>query len=351
MLRIVTAALLAILAYPAMAAPKQPPAGVPDPLFASNEVLEVTIRAPFAALMRDRPDEEDMPAELTYDDAELGEVVLEIGVRTRGRFRRQKDICQFAPLRLNFRKGDTGKTVFSNIDKIKMVTHCRNRSDRYSQVVLREYLAYRIFNVITDRSFRVRLLQVNYVDADPEQRSRTNFAFLVEHRDQLAKRIGGKVLDVKKTSVASLDGAHMNLGSVFQYLIGNTDFSPIRAPEDKSCCHNYVLLAPENGPLLSVPYDLDMSGFVNAAHSAHNPRFRLRDVRSRLYRGRCVNNAYLDESLQTYRDRRSDIYGLVNGLQQLSKSTRKKLTRYIDDFYQTIDDERRVDSRIRNRCL
>lgn len=341
------------MAYPAISAPTQPPSGASVPLFASNEILEVTIRAPIEKLIHERPLDEDLDGELVYNDAELGEVTLNVGVRTRGRYRHQKRVCRFSPLRLNFKKSETGNTIFANSDKLKLVTHCRNRSRSYTQGLLREFIAYRIFNVITDLSFRVRLLHVRYVDTDEKARpkERTNFAFLIEHRDQLARRIGTDVLDIEKTSTSSLDGAHTNLGSVFQYLIGNTDFSPIRGADGERCCHNYELLTFDSGPQLAVPYDLDMSGFVGAPYAKPNPRFGLSSVRTRLYRGRCVNNEHLDDTLQLYRDRKSDIYGLVNELEQLSDSTRKKLTRYIDDFYKTIDDARRVDSRIRERCL
>jgi hypothetical protein len=341
------------MTYPATAAPKQPPPGAPDPLFASNEILEVTIRAPIEDLMRERPLDDDIDAQLIYNDAELGEVTLQIGVRTRGRYRHQKKVCRFSPLRLNFRKSETGNTLFANADKLKLVTHCNNRSSRYTQGLLREFIAYRIFNVMTDSSFRVRLLRVRYADTDEKAKvkERINFAFLIEHRDQLAERIGARVINIEKTSVASLDGAHTNLGSVFQYLIGNTDFSPIRGASGERCCHNYVLLAFDNGRQLSVPYDLDMSGFVNSPYATPNPRFDLSNVRSRLYRGRCLNNEHLDDSLQLYRDREAAILRLVTDLEQLDSRTRKSVTRYIGDFYRTINDPRKVEARIRDRCI
>lgn len=347
-LRIVAVCLLAMSgASPAaVASPAKP-----DPLFTSHDPLAVTIRAPFSTLMRARPVDEDVPAQLAYYDAEMGEVMLDIGIRTRGRYRQQRSVCPFAPLRLNFDKGATGKTLFRKIDKIKLVTHCRDGSNRYSQGVLREYLAYRVFNVMTEQSFRVRLLQVTYVDTDGKSADRVEFAFLIEPRERLAKRLDVKALEIDRTTVEALDREHTSLGSVFQYFIGNTDFSPIQGATDEPCCHNYVLFEPENGPILSVPYDLDMSGFVNAAHASPNPRFGIKNVRVRLYRGRCENNDYLDQTLQAYRDNKQSIYGLVTGLPQLDDSTRKKLSRYIDDFYDMIDDRRRVDSRMKDRCV
>lgn len=322
-----------------------------SPLFADNELLELTITAPFTNMMRERSADEEAAATLSYRDVVDGEVVLDVGIRTRGRFRKQKDICTFTPLRINFKKGATKGTLFKKIDKVKLVTHCRDGSRRYSQSVLREYLAYRILNTMTDDSFRVRLLHVTYIDTNPKKRQREDFAFFIEPDDRLEKRLGLKVQDVPKTTISSLDGAHTNLVSVFQYLIGNTDFSPIKAPEGEPCCHNHVLLGTRNDSMLSIPYDFDMSGFVDAPHSAPNPRFRLRNVRIRLYRGRCMNNARLATTLQAYTDRKADIYTLLSGLTQLSDQTRRKVKRYIDDFYATIEDPKRVNARLEEKCI
>ncbi|NNF40719.1 MAG: hypothetical protein HKN64_05020 [Woeseiaceae bacterium] len=350
-LRILASLLVAALSgQHALANDEAPPAKV-DPLFADNGVLAITIKAPLTTLMRERPVDEELPAQLSYNDAALGEVTLDIEVRTRGRYRQQRRICPFAPLRLNFKKKATDDTLFRKTDKIKLVTHCRDGSKRYSQGLLREYLAYRIFNSVTERSFRVRLLRVTYVDTDAERPDSTEFAFLIESDERLAKRLGMTVLEVASTSTDALDGAHTNLGSVFQYLIGNTDFSPILGAAGEHCCHNYVLLALEGGPHFAVPYDLDMSGFVNAAHATPNPRFKLKNVRERLYRGRCQNGEHLQQTLQAYRERKQEILELVSGLPQLDDSNRKKLTRYIEDFYKTIDDPRRTRSRLEDRCI
>ena len=174
------------------------------PLFASDDVLNVTITAPIDEIMRVRSLEEEMPGTFSYRDAESGEeVTLDIGIRTRGRFRHDRKICPFAPLRLNFRK--TKGTLLAKSDKMKLVTHCQNKSGKYEQTVLREYIAYRILNAVTERSFRARLLHVRYVESTSGKDVVTSYAILLEHRDQLAKRIGMKVDDSASTNVLALD--------------------------------------------------------------------------------------------------------------------------------------------------
>ena len=321
------------------------------PLFSSNEVLDVTLRGPFSTIMRKRSDEEDLPATLTYDDAARGPVTVEIGIQARGRFRRQREVCRWAPLRLNFRKSSLENTVFAGSDKLKLVTHCRNNSDRHTQVLLAEHLAYRILNLVTDESFRVRLLRITYVDTDKRDRERVDLGFLIEHKDQLARRIGLEVNEAPQTEIDALDARHTNLGSVYQFLIGNTDFSPIRAAPDEDCCHNYVLFGTETGRMLSVPYDFDMSGLVDAPYASPHPRFKLRNVRERLYRGRCVFNEHIEASVQTFLEKKEAIYELLDAHEFFQPGKRKNTLRFIDAFYATIEDPDRMRKTLVENCL
>ena len=340
--------LILIISLPAIADENRDTAGA-VPLFAGDAIVNATITAPFEEIMRTRSLEDELPGTLVYRDAESGEeVTLEIKIRARGKFRRQKENCAFPPLRLNFRKSND--TLFAGSDKLKLVTHCRNRSKAYEQTIFKEYLAYRILNLLTDWSFRARLMQVRYVDVADGKEVANSPAFLIEDDEQLAKRIGMKRDKAESTSVAALDTAHTNLSSVYQYLIGNTDFSPIKGPPGEPCCHNYVLMKGE-GRLISIPYDFDVTGFANPPHARPNPRFGLANVKQRLYRGRCANNGQLEGTFQLFRDKKQSIYDLVNNQQGLSNSERKKTIRYIDDFYKIIDSKRQVNYRFLKACL
>lgn len=320
------------------------------PLFAGDDILDVTIEAPFTRLMRERSADDETPATLTYKSADDDTVSLELGIKTRGNYRQQWRVCPFAPLRLNFRKKEVEDTIFASVDKIKLVTHCRSGRDSSQQTLLREYLAYRILNIMTDSSYRVRLLRIQYVDTEDGDTNPDNFGFLIEHRDQLADRIDLPVKDLEFTSVADLESATTNLGSLFQFLIGNTDFSPTAGAEGESCCHNYTLFGQETGKILAIPYDFDMSGWVNAKYATPNPKLPIRNVRQRLYRGRCANNAQLADSLRAFQDKRHEIFRLIES-EYLATSVKKQLTRYLNDFYKIIDDPQSVGSRLTARCV
>ena len=322
-----------------------------DPLFNDDAIVEVRLAAPLQTIMRERPNDEDTAAVLQYVDPDGNNVRLDVGLRTRGRFRRRPEICDFTPLRLNFKKSETAGTLFENQDKLKLVTHCDSNSPQYDQFVLNEYLVYRTLNLLTDLGFRVRLLRVTYVDTARDGRENVRLGFLIEHRDRMSKRIGVPTLKTRMVTFPDLDPRYTNLASVFHYFIGNTDYSPVATAPGEDCCHNHALFGREGEPIYSVPYDFDMSGFVNAPHAAPNPRFGLRSVRQRLYRGRCVNNAYLPASVGRFIEKRSEIYALINGQELLTKSSRKALLKFVDRFYSSLDSPQKIDKKLTKKCV
>ncbi|MEJ2275009.1 MAG: hypothetical protein P8Y01_10615 [Woeseiaceae bacterium] len=324
-----------------------PAAGAVDPLFQDDEVLEMTISAPIATILRERSTEQDEPGTVSITSADGSIAAFEVRFRARGNFRRET--CRHPPAWLNFKRSDVAGTLFENQNKLKLVVHC-DRSALYDQLVVKEYLAYRIFNELTDNSFRVRLLRVTYVDSETGEARPPRFAFLIEHKNRLASRLGRDTLDIKQASVSVLDPVQLNLAIVFQYFIGNTDFSPLAAPDGESCCHNFVLFGTPGHPILPIPYDFDQSGFVAAPYARPHPRFRLKSVRTRMYRGYCSNNDRLPGSLQRFQDAREKIYALLAEAPALEPSARKRLVAYTDRFFELIESPRDVNLRLERRC-
>jgi len=325
-------------------------ADTPDPLFQSDDLLQVRITTQLETLLKERPFESELNATFELLDGAEPAQAFDIQIRTRGRYRRRPDICRFPPMRLNFKKSTTHATFLDNQDKLKLVTHCMS-SKNYEQNVLREYAAYRILNHVTDVSFRVRLLRITYIDSENAVDEITRLAFVIEHQDRLAERLGVEVLDIPRTTVAALNTQHTNLVSLFHYMIGNTDFSPIRGAPDEACCHNHVLLGDEDGGVWSVPYDFDQSGLVNAAYATPNPRFGLRSVRQRLYRGRCANNAQIAATISRYHKRREDILATLDTLPELENSTRRQLRKYAEEFFAKFETEKRVARDLVANCV
>jgi hypothetical protein len=325
--------------------------GEADPLFRSNEVLELRIAAPLDTLMKERPEEDELPGEATWTAADGASVTVRVDLRTRGNYRRQADVCPFAPVRLDFRKSEVRETLFDGQDKLKLVTHCKSKSKRSAQFLLREYAAYRMFNALTDLSFRVRLLRVTWENTEKAGVVFEAPAFLIESEERLAHRVGLPYAAIPSAVTGTLDPAYTNLSSLFQYFIGNTDYSPIAGPRGKDCCHNSTLFGTRDEALFPVPYDFDMSGIVNADYATPNPKFHLRDVQSRLYRGRCPFNGQVAGTIAAFNEHRDALYAVLESVDGLSNASRRDMSRFMDKFYDTTGDPDEVRERITDQCV
>jgi hypothetical protein len=344
-------AMLGLMTAPALAsaAPHSP-----DPLFADDSLLEVTIDAPFSTLMDVRPDEAQLKGSLSYTEADGSTTRLSIKLRTRGNYRRDKAHCNFAPIRLNFKKSEVRNSLFAGQDKLKLVTHCQSLESDFEKVVFLEYLAYALFRELTDISYGVRLMRITYFDTEKGS-DLTRFGFVIEDDKDVAKRSGLELVEVRSIAQDDHDRRRQNLVHVFEYMIGNTEYSLFKPEPGKHCCHNAdILAASGKPPYLALPYDFDFSGLVNAPYAAPNPRYPIRSVRARFYKGLCSNNDLLPETLELFRENREGFLGIINtlsGHSVTSSQAAKSAHNYIRAFYRTIDDPEKVRERLVERCL
>lgn len=309
------------------------------PLFTEEAVLPLTVTVDMRALLRDVDDErKEHAATLTYPTASGEEVMLDLKVRTRGHFRRDPKNCDLPPLRFNFKKKQVRETVFEGQNKLKVVVPCQRRWGAYEDFLLKEYLVYKTYNLITDKSFRVRLAEITFVDGEAKRDPFTKYAFFIESDKELAQRLDQRVLEDRVVYQKQVAVDDMALLSVFQYLIGNTDWS---VPGN----HNVRLLqsdldedpfTPKPG-IVAVPYDFDWSGFVDARYAEPNPRLGIYSVRERIYRGVCQPEEALQPVFVHLNTQRADIEALYRDFEPLSTKTRKKALGYLNGFYKTIN--------------
>lgn len=320
------------------------------PLFDDDSMLTVTIEGPLKTIMRKRDESEEYPAIFRYTNADGTETTLDILLRVRGKFRAKKETCNFAPLRLNFKKKLVEGTLFEGQDKIKLVTDCQSSKSRYQQILLKEYLAYKILNVLSDKSFGARLLRATYIDTDKDNKSRESYAFFIEEKEHIGERIGLPMVKIPRTKYSALDPVQSNLVNVYEYFIANTDFSLIAGPEGSDCCHNTVLYQKDGEPIVNIPYDFDHAGLIDAPYAEPNPRFKIKSVKRRVYRGRCSNNALLDSAFQHFLDNRDAISQVVTGLDGFDEKSVKGTMSFIDDFYKDISAPKNIEKKFIKKC-
>lgn len=312
-------------------------------LFTGERPVAFTITANFDRLRHDK--KADAPwrdATVSYTDSAEGAVEIPLKVKTRGIWRLHQ--CDFPPLRLDFKKHEVKHTLFSKLDKPKLVTHCRDTDD-YEQYILQEMQLYRVYNLLTPYSHRVRLARVTYVDSGNKKVVATRYAFLEEEPAAVAHRVGGMLTKEKGGGPADLDTKAEVVFDLFQYLIGNTDWSV-------SGLHNVELLIGADG-YIPVAYDFDFSGAVNTRYATVDPSLPIQRVRDRLYRRYCVPTDAYAPAFELFRAKRDSIYALYHdSIGALLKGDRAKETlEYFDDFYKTINDPRDAKHEIIDRCL
>ncbi|MEZ4852244.1 MAG: hypothetical protein R3B93_27280 [Bacteroidia bacterium] len=314
------------------------------PLFQSDEILKMTIKTEMRNLLRDRGDERDYHEGVLIYEQEGVETSLPVELRIRGNFRRKKSTCQFPPIRLKFDSAKVSNSLFADQDKVKLVTHCQSRKAEYQQYLLKEYLVYKMYNQLTDTSFRVRMMEITYIDTGKKPDTLHRYGFVIEDEDHLAARLGGKGLEVPNIHPDRTDYKLINTLSVFEFMIGNTDFS---VPG----LHNIKLIMTEPGkPPLAVPYDFDWSGLVRAPYAQPNESLGIRNVRVRLFRGFCRTEEEFEETFQIFRDNKNAILGLFRNLEMLDPDVRDDCIQYLEEFYETINDPQKVKRNFLDMC-
>lgn len=321
----------------------------PSPLFSSDTPLDLLFEFPVATIVGKAEDRPVVDGSVHYSDESGAPVRVALTMTTRGKSR--LEYCHFPPLSANFKGQEKDGTLFDGQKKLKIVTQCRS-GETYERYLLHEYGIYRAFNILTDKSFRVRTINATYRDSTGKKKDIVETAFFLESDDEVADRLGMEEHDVSVINPEQLDSAHASLLALFQYLIGNTDWSALKGPEEEGCCHNGKVIIPaasERGWLV-IPYDFDQSGIINTRYSSPSDALGLSSVRQRLYRGRCMNLDQLDGIVALFNSRRAELETALMPV-SLQGKYRESAIRYIDEFYKIINDPLQREKNIENRCL
>ena len=302
-------------------------------LFKDDVPLQMTITTDIRQLTGEKEKAEFQKAIVACKLPDSSFVNEEIELRARGNFRRE--YCYIPSLMLNFKKSDSNR--MASLEKMKMVSTCRMGKE-FEELVLKEYLSYKIFNMLTDMSFRVRLVSITFIDSEGKKKPINQYGFLIEDVDDMAKRNGCKELELKKLQTEATDRKFMTMVALFQYMIGNTDWS---VPGD----HNIKLLQLRDSATArpyAVPYDFDFSGLVDAPYAIPDELLGTTSVTERVYRGFPRSMEELQVETKLFNEKKAEIYKLITDFQLLSKKSKDGMIKFLDDFYRTISDPRTI---------
>lgn len=300
--------------------------------FNQDQVLKVELMLDMEALHANKKSNDYQKAKFSIISDDNIET-YSVKVRARGRFRRVKS--EMPPLKLKFSKKELIAQGLSEDNDYKLVTHFYD-SREGDDAVLREYLAYKLYNQLSGQSFRVQLAEVTYKDKNTNE-ANTRYGILIEDSDQMADRIGGEICDeCFNRPEAAYDATNLQLHALFQYMIGNTDWSVMMNRNLK------VVMVKETGKYVAVPYDFDFSGFVNATYALPNADYKLTNVRDRAFLGSQNLPKALTAAKGMMIAKRGAMEKTINDFKLMSRKSRKDLLQYMDSFYTALETQQEL---------
>jgi len=310
-------------------------------LFDGTDPVDLTIRTNLLKLLDNRQeDSEYQEATITLNNALDQTFSFDVKVETRGNFRRDSANCDFPPIRLNFKKKDIVDTYFEGNEKIKIVTHCKTQIPEFDEFVVREYVTYKIYNLLTPVSFEVRLARITYEDTennlDPIQR----IGFLIEDLDHLAERNQMKEFE-DPLSIQDLDKNNAILLSMFQYMIGNTDWIVNMSKNLKTISDGNTYYA--------IPYDFDYTMLVGTDYSLGGGRAFLSPPIQE-YKGPCYEMKDILPIANAIEEKRKEVFKTISKEKLLDYESKTHMKNFLTAFFFIIKSEKRIQENILTKC-
>ena len=313
-------------------------------LFAADEPVKFTLVANYGAISRDRDtlSTKRFAGTIIVSDTSGAERRIPVQLRTRGHFRLLTRNCRFAPMRIDFPDSGLKGTPFAGQKSLKLGSHCQG-DGRFDNYTRREYLANRLYNVLTDASLRVRMAQGLYVDSASGKTVDDRPALFFENEDEVARRLGGKIQEWRGAVFDDVHAETLLMMAMFEYAIGNTDWSIF-------ALHNVRLAALPNSTIMPIAYDFDFSGLVNAHYAAPDPRMGIRTVRDRLYRGPCLSHEQVQAAAAHINGKREALLAEIAAVPGFSKDEQAQALRYLESFFNLMKNPGQVKRTFVDEC-
>ena len=303
--------------------------------FTDEAAIEMQLTTDIKALQNEKGQDVFQPAtaSLKFPDGTVIEEPIQVGLR--GKFRR--GYCRIPPIMMQFR--NAGAARLSSLGKLKLVIPCGGAAAD-EELILKEFLVYKLYNQLTDLSLRVRLVKTTFNDSKGKFKSFTQYSFLMEDDGDMARRNGCKKRTHGQILTEATDRKTMTRVAVFEYMIGNTDWS---VPNN----HNIELVFSRENPALmpyAVPYDFDYCGLVDASYAVPADVIGTEKVTERVYRGFPRNMDEIQETLDLFRAKKENVIGVIRNFALLPDKVKNGMIRYLEEFFRIIENKNDVKS-------
>lgn len=292
-----------------------------------KDAAKITLETDLTTIIENKKAEQYYPGTLTTEDGKS----YRIEVKARGKYRRK--IAEIPPLKIKFKKKLLKDEGFDTLNEIKLVLPTMDNAQG-DELLIKEYLAYKMFEHLTSASVRARLVRLTIRDMHVEK-SRKMYAILLEDEEETVARLNGQLIEQYGISPDSLIMNQAALVAVFEYMIGNTDW-------EISMLRNVRLIKSlESGKVLVVPYDFDFSGLVSAPYASPSSESGLKTVRDRFMMANGISTEHLKRALQGLRSAKKDLLAICRS-KYLPRETSMDMIAYLETFFQQIEEKDEV---------
>ena len=289
------------------------------------EYVKMTLVTDMTTLIAQKNLDEYYPGTLTTENGKM----YKVEVRARGKYRRK--VAEVPPLKLKFSKKALRAEGLDTFNEIKLVLPVFDNAEG-DDLIVREYVAYRMYEKLTQASVRARIVKLTIRDSHVEKSNKTLFAILMEHEEETAARLKGTEVHAYGLPIDSMITNQVALVSMFQYMIGNTDWD---IPMQRNV---RLIRSNETGKILVVPFDFDFSGFVAAPYASPSAESGLRTVLDRYLMSYGVKSDALRRATQTLKLCRKELDTLCKG-KYISKYNSEHMIKYLDTFFEQINEK------------
>ncbi len=303
----------------------QDTAAVYEDLFSAEDPLYLTLKFDVTAFKKTKHQDVYHNAEMTNEVSDDSHLTSSVQVKARGTIRRKN--CNLPPILLNIGNSGIKADSLQGVLRMNMVVRCKNAA-QYGPYVLREYLAYKIYNIITPLSYRVRLVRLTIIDTGKGNEVTEDWAFLQEPDALMNLRLNSIMIKNDVLSMNNVNPEIINSLSMFQYMIGNGDYSVTGQ-------HNLKILAlKEYGPtgFIPVPYDFDYSGLVNTDYAVPSETMGTTSIRERYYLGLCRPKQVHEETIQELAQFEDEIMEYIKDFEYLDEEEKVDMIEYLELF-------------------
>ena len=316
-----------------------------DSLFSSKDPINLAISLSIKEVRKSKEDTVYKSHKLIYHNGAGVADSMRVGLKGRGNFRLRE--CYYPPLWMQFDKKNVTGTPIEGNKKLKVVLPCHGEEDA-NDLIIREYLCYKIYEVVSPYSLKTRLANIELTELR-KRKSKTYkvAAILIEDMGKMSKRLHAKESKTNSINPVLFNDTSCLRFDMFQYLIANTDVSSAYEHNSK------VIFRKPN--FIPVPYDFDMSGLVDAPYAVvskiGDAQLPIEDVTQRYYRGYCRPDSLTEFVRQEFLAKKDKILSCTDEIKGLLPEKQiNEIRAYLEEFFNVLMDDKSFRRQVISTC-